>query len=474
MKKFLKNFSLLGVLMLVACVLLGVGDVSGAVFANGTATEIDSSNELKGSVVNHGNDGALEQSDIRKLRPEMIDDPVDQNLVKIRPSVNQLDTILRYAGSMKTNNFEYEWYSIGTREVFDKVKTAADAVTGIADIESVKGEVYITGNINKFDVTDTIIFPTINGADNSPLVGYVYEKDADKQLLKFTVAEDQITTTTNTSGIITYGLPAIPVSQTIGGVNVDTEVYCLGRAAAELDVKTPAISFIPKPSRGYCQIFMCQVAQSTYERLMDKKIKFDISEIEEQALYEYRKRMEGSFLFGHKGKVYDPNKMDYIYMTDGITRQIKNKYTLDTTATDSDAALVALEKQIFTGNSGSKERVLFAGSKFIEKVSCIRTVKKQLEAGNTEVIWGIKWNRIESNFGTLLLSHHEILDEYGWSDKGIVIDPQYLKKWQISNFERKEYDGKELAIMNGKFTVFTEVCGVAVYNPDAHAIIELS
>lgn len=463
MKKFLKNFSLLGILMLVACVLLGVGDVSGAVFANGAASAVDDSVELKGDVINHGNDGALETTDIRKLRPEMIDDPVDQNLVKIRPSVNQLDTILRYAGSMKTNNFEYEWYSIGSREVFDKVATAAAATTAQTDIETVKGSVTIAGNINKFDVTDTIIFPTILGADNSPLVGYVYEKDADNKVLKFTVAEDQMIKT-SASGTDAYNIPAIAQG---------TEVYSLGRAAAELDVKTPAISFIPKPSRGYCQIFMCQVAQSTYEKMMDKKIKFDINEIEEQALYEYRKRMEGSFLFGHKGKVYDPVKKDYIYMTDGITRQITKKFQLDATATDSDAALVELEKKIFTGNSGAKERILFAGSEFIEKVSCIRTVKKQLEAGNTEVIWGIKWNRIESNFGTLLLSHHEILDEYGWSDKGIVIDPQYLKKWQISNFERKEYDGKELAIMNGKFTVFTEVCGVAVYNPDAHAIIEL-
>jgi hypothetical protein len=49
-----------------------------------------------------------------------------------------------------------------------------------------------------------------------------------------------------------------------------------------------------------------------------------------------------------------------------------------------------------------------------------------------------------------------------------------LKKWQISHFEKKEYDGKELAIMNGNFIVFREVCGVAVYNPDAHCILELS
>jgi hypothetical protein len=183
--------------------------------------------------------------------------------------------------------------------------------------------------------------------------------------------------------------------------------------------------------------------------------------------------MEGSFLFGRKGKFWDSKKNTEVYTTGGIVNQIKNEYTLDDTSEDGTKALIALQKKIFTGNSGAKERFVFAGSEFVEKLSTIATVQKQIEAGNTEVVWGITWKKIESNFGTLLLIHHELLNEYGWSDKAIVIDPQYLKKWQLSNFERKEYDGKELAIMNGNFTVCSEVCGVAVYNPDVHAVIKL-
>ena len=453
MKNFLKNFSLLGMLMLVVCVILGVGNVA---FANGVATEIDTADPTKGTTVTHGTEGALETLDIRKWRPEMINDPVDQALVKIRPSVNQLDTILRYAGTMKTNNFEYEWYSIGTRELFDEADGAA-TINSNGDPMAVKGTVKIAGNVEKFDVTDTVLFSGVNGADGKPLIGYVYAKDEVAGTLSFTVLESQMT---NTSG--TYTIPAIAD---------ETKIYCLGRAAQELDVKTPAISYIPKPSKGYCQIFMCQIAESTYQSMMDKKVKFDISEVEEQALYEYRRRMEGSFLFGNGGKVYDPTKKSYVYLTNGIVHQITKSYTINTT-NNANEELVALEKKIFTGNSGSNQRVMLAGSGFVEKLSKIQTVEKQLEAGNTEIVMGIKWNRIESNFGTLLLSHHSILDEYGWTNKAIVIDPQFLKKWQIANFERKQYDGKELAIMNGKFTVFSEVCGVSVYNPDAHAIVE--
>lgn len=464
MKKFLKNFSFMGMMMLVLSVILGVGGFTGVAFANGVATGIETGGDgdgakadVKGMSLEHGLNGALETTDFRALRPEMINDPVDQNLVKIRPSVSPLDTILRYAGSKPTNNFEYEWYSIGTRSVDDKTAGAAN-ITSSADVQQVQGVITVSGNVNKFDVTDTILFPTINGGDGEMLVGYVIEKDVKNKQLTFTIAEEQMT--------------AGGDGKTIPAIAEGTVIYSLGRAAGELDVKTPAISYIPKPSRGYCQIFMAQIAQSTYEKIMDKKFKFDVNEIEEQALYEYRVRMEGSFLFGKKGKVFNPNTNTYAYMTDGIARQIKKSETIDTSK--GDAELIRVMKEIFTGNSGAKERVLLAGADFVEKMSTFSTVQKQLEAGNTEVVWGITWKKIESNFGTLLLVHHELLDQYGWSGKAIVLDPQYLKKWQISNFERKEYDGKELAIMNGNFTVFREVCGVAVYNPDAHCILNLA
>lgn len=460
MKKFLKNFSFMGMFMLMLSIVLGVGGFTGVAFANGVATGIETGGkddaakaDAKGASIEHGFRGALETTDFRSLRPEMINDPVDQNLVKIRPSVSPLDTILRYAGSKPTNNFEYEWYSLGTRAVEDKVTNFT--VTKSSDSQQVSATVKITGNINKFDVTDTFYVPSVVGKDKEELVGYITKKDVVNKTITFTITEEQMTMDGSD-----YTIPAI-------GDNV--AIYSLGRAAGELDVKTPAISYIPKPSRGYCQIFMAQIAQSTYEKMMDKKFKFDVNEIEEQALYEYRVRMEGSFLFGKKGKVYNSETNQYVYMTGGIARQITKHKDID--AAGGDKELIDVMKYIFTGNSGDKERIVLAGSEFVAKMSTFNTVQKQLEAGNSEVLWGITWKKIESNFGSLLLVHHELLDQYGWSGKAIVIDPQYLKKWQISNFERKEYDGKELAIMNGNFTVFREVCGVAVYNPDAHCTL---
>lgn len=459
MKKFFENFSLMGVLMLVLCAVLGVGDMSGAIVANGTATGITggaTATDAGGVFISQeGKGGALETSDIRSYRPEMIQDPVDQNLVKIRPTLAPLDTIMRYGKVMSTTSFEFKWYSIGTRPVDDTIASAIGTPASNADPHLVQETITLTGTVNNYAVSDTILLPTITGADGKELVAYVVSKNPVSNTLTVAVADEQLTFASGT-----YTFPTVKGSEPI---------YRLGRAAAELDVTTDAVSYIPKPSRGYCQRFMFEVAQSTYEAMMKKEINFSLTEVEEQAMYEYRKSVEASMLFGRMGKIWDPVKQSEVYLTGGIANQITNNYTI--TVSGGTTALVTLMKDIFTGNSGAKERIVFAGSNFVEKFSTLDTVQKQLEAGNTEVIWGISWKKVESNFGTLLLVHHELLDEYGWSDKAIVIDPQYLKKWQVSNFERKEYDGKELAIMNGKFVVCSEACGVALYNPDAHAIV---
>ena len=131
MKKFFSNFNLLGFLMLCLCVVLGVGDMSGAIMsADGAAAYEEhagagNTNETQ-TVVPHGDMGGLETLDIRALRADMIDDPVDQNLVKIRPGLNRMDTILRYFKPMPTNNFEFDFYSIATKSLDNELNAAAE------------------------------------------------------------------------------------------------------------------------------------------------------------------------------------------------------------------------------------------------------------------------------------------------------------------------------------------------------------
>ena len=461
MKKFFQNFSFLGFIMLGLCVMLGIGDMSGAVMcADGVA--VDPINQVangdpSGAVIQHGTQQGLETTDVRKLRPDMIKDPIDQKLVQIRPTLTPLDTLMRYAKPMSTNNFEFGWYSIDTRPVDDTIATAT--LNSNAKPEAVYGVITLSGNQDLIDETDTLYIPSVKGADGKPLMLYVTKKSSTG--LEFAINEKQMTNSSNT-----YSIPA--------GVTTGAVVYRLGRAAAETDVLTPATSYLPTKSTGYCQIFKCQIAQSTYEKMMDKEIKWDFNEIEEQALYEFRLTLEASMLFGEGGKIYDRNKKKYIYTTDGIVNNITKTHQLDVTdKTKGNEELIKLCRTVFQGNAGSKSRVMFAGSKFVEYLSTIQSVQKQVDAGNTEVVWGMEWKTIKTNFGTLLLMQHDLFDQYGWSEKALIIDPDYIKKWQLQSMERFNVDAKGSAILNGDITVFTEVCGAAVYYPSTHCIVTL-
>jgi hypothetical protein len=124
MKNFLKNFSLMGFLMFIMCVVLGIGDMSGAVMmAEGTATTVDTGSTGaaldKGTQVSTTERDVLASYDYRKWSPDLIKDDVDQNVVQIRPYASQLDTILRYVGTKNVKRFEYEYYAISSRDVND-------------------------------------------------------------------------------------------------------------------------------------------------------------------------------------------------------------------------------------------------------------------------------------------------------------------------------------------------------------------
>ena len=466
MKKFLKNFNLLGFIMLGLCVVLGVGDMSGAVMsADGAAAEVAGAQTTETQTnIDHGDGGALETLDIRALRPDMIDDPVDQNLVKIRPGLNRMDTILRYFKPVPTNNFEYDFYSIATKALSNELNAAATITQSTDGPEGVHGSAVLKGGMTQIGEGDCFYVPSVAGADLQPLMLYVYQKDLQNNAILFTIAEEQMTKTTS-GATTTWTIPALAANTTI---------YQLSRAADELAVKTDAASVLPKPTHGYCQYHIAQIAQSTFEKMMDKKFKWDLSEVEEQVLYEYRRKLEGAILFNKGAKIWNPKLNKHVYTMCGITRQITKSFQLDLRpSVDGNESLIALEKYAFCGNSGSETRILLGGSDFIEAVSKIKAVQKQQEAGNTEVVFGMTWSKIVSNFGTLLLAHAEIFDEYGWSDKGLIVDPMFLRKWQLQSFKATPYDGEKLMIMKGELKVFSEVFGVSVYNPDVHCKVTL-
>lgn len=263
----------------------------------------------------------------------------------------------------------------------------------------------------------------------------------------------------------TYIVPSFDASVTL---------YRMGSAMAEKDAKTEPFAMLPASSVNYCQNFMCQIEQSTFEKMTKKEVPVSFSDQEVDMLYNMRGEIESSFIWGEKF-IYD-NGGDRTYFTEGITRQIKK--VLMYGEGGGDLTLTAQEytawmKSLFTGNDGSTDRVLLAGADLIAAIELLRESQKQI-SGNTvqETYLGVKCTSIVSTFGVLHIVHAPLFDEQGWSAKGLAFDPEHIYKEEFQPMIAKDLDFKSSGEKNADAKMLQEVSCLVLRYPDCHAIIE--
>ena len=446
MKKFFEKVNVMSIIMLVACAIFGVADC-GAVAAAGVAATTPS-----GSTVIHGapmtppsEPQGLDTAQTKENAPDLLQETIDAEIVKIRPSYTPLDTILRNAKSKKAEGWEYSWYSTDLLPVESEVvECTASAAANPAGVKDATLKVQDPALFNE---GDTLCVVTKKGN----VILYTSSVDSTAQTM-----------------LVAYGGADVPVDEIAAG----DAVYRLGRAAIEGEVQTVNYSALPVKQSNYCQIFKWQVAESTLQKIHKKEVNWSMSDIEEQAMCEFKMAQEASFLFGRKCKYYNAPKKAEVYATGGIVDYISKAATFSKSATDKNAQLVDICKYIFQGNVGNRKRVMFMGTNFNAELSKIEMVQKQLAATETKVNWGIEFQEIRSNFGMLLCMQHDMLDLYGYADKAIVLDVDNLDKF-VWTSDTLTLDTKHGGSFDGDVKVYTEVAGIALKYPDTHCIISL-
>ena len=459
MRKFFEKNGVFGLFVTVLTLILGLVDGTVLMAAGAEAFPVGGD---KGNPESVGVNGDLDSLTTRRESPDLIEDTVLEEVTKIRPYIAPLTSVINHAKSRKAGSMEFGWYSVDTRSVSATV--TAFAATA-ADARGNTGATLTVDNAALFAVRDTIYVPTVFGSvagviNTTPLACLVVAKNT----------ENNTITVAAINGVEVDGEMSVP------NIPADTKIYRMAKAAAEGEMKTASRMNLPKKSKNFAQIFKFQVSQTTIQKLSDKEVKWELPEQEEQGIFEFKMEQEASALFGVKGLTFDPVSGEEIYTTGGIVSSITNKYELDkdnTTGAIPTENLVEMCKFIFQGNSGSKKRLMFAGSNFTAALSKVDTIEKQVEAGNTVVAWGIEWKEIRTNFGTLLLMQHDMFDLYGYSDKAVIIDPDFVDKYTFIPMKREELDTRKSGEFDGDVVVFTEVCGYALRYPSCHCIVEL-
>jgi hypothetical protein len=312
---------------------------------------------------------------------------------------------------------------------------------------------------------DTCMFYGVTGVDGLDLVCFIISKSVSNQTIKIQPLNGEA------GAGATAGEMILPVA----GIPKDARVVRCGACKHELDAQTSPYAIIPVKSNNYLQIFMAQVEESTFQKMHEKEVDWGFSDYEAQNIYDMRATMEFSFLFGVKSKFSDNTNAKERYTTGGAIRYITKSLEYGTGGLDrtvDNATFVDWNQSIFQGNSGSDTRVLFGGDGLMANLMKVDTVLKQIEAKSTEVVYGIRFNKIETNHGVLLFKRHPMLSLAGWSEKGIVLDLNYIEKHTFKPMGTRKLSLKESGTRNVDAVVIEEATGLILRYPDTHAIIK--
>lgn len=381
---------------------------------------------------------------------------IDRQITKIRPMATPVDQLSRLAGAKRCGSMVVDYYNVDTKPTKCAVKTAVTTSDdGMYTEEDTRKRLQTT-NDAIFDVSDTILVKGVSGYDangaksDCDLVLYVVGKEDSKGL---TVMAANGITSGDMSGVI----PSIPKG---------TELIRMGRAATELDVQTAQFEALPQRASQNCQIFKAQVEQSVLHRIANKEVDWTLNDQGEAAIYDMRLGMEKSFLFGIKRRLYDYQKRENVYLTGGIWHQAGKQFEYSP-SDFTEETLVDMMREAFTGNAGSKRKVLLGGSAFISRLNKL-TYSKVVNAGESVVKWGIDFSELRSKFGKLYVLLSEVFDECGMENNAMIIDPEYLQKYSHLPFGTEALNLKASGQRNTDAIVLTEASCLVLRYPKAH------
>lgn len=390
----------------------------------------------------------------KEVSPDLLKAHIDKEVCRIMPSSTPFDVVSRSGRVISVGSREYEFYSLDTKPALTTLKMKyTETSSAGAKLDTVNNEY--------FEVSDTIKVIGVKGydeggtAEKDELVLYVMSKDADGKLNVLAV-----------NGKKSGSTPGI-----VPTIEAGTELLRMGRAGAEKDAQTAQFETLPTKEQNYAQKFCTQIeVTDVYHEWTEKEVDFTFTDMERDAIWEMKRGMEMNFLFGKKSKLRDTNKKEDVWTTEGIWWQAGKDWTYDAKEGMTAKDLIALCKTALTGNASSKKKLVFAGSDFIEQVTNL-DIQKVMQGDQYKAELGLTFDSIHSKFGDLYVVYTEAFDLAGMSKCALVVDDNYLTKFEFKSLSKERRDFKTAGIRDTEGEFIQEISGIVLKNPGAHVRI---
>lgn len=402
-------------------------------------------------------DSPVDTENVTTASSELLAQTISKKITEMRPSSVPLDTILRnMSNAVKAPSWKYEFYSVDTRDIEDTLALAyTTAAAGTYSSTSGEHTLQVT-NITQWQVDDNFMIQGSTGSDSKEIVCHIVAKTTASSTIKVLPL--------NGTGVGGYDLPDMASGQ---------KITRIGNAKSQLDAQTSPYAQVPTKAWNYSQIHMSQVEEGLYEALHTKEVQWGLMDYKAQSIYDLRRSMELTSLFGVRSKKTDPEDADSKYFSGGILRYATGAISYKTALFDDDS-WINWSKDVFQGNSGSDRRVVFAGSTLIATISKAASVSRQLDAKNTEIVHGIRFRRVETNFGELLIKKHDLFDECGYAKNGFILDLNNLDKYTYKPLQTTKLELIKSGTRKSNAFVLDEAFGVATRYPATHTVITCS
>ena len=391
-------------------------------------------------------------------KPQMNKATVSEKLAKIEPSRTPLDTLLRNIGSGKTNSDQFEFYSIHSRGLQATIKSAT-ASGNLINIEIEDGCHCLSKDANLFVPQLQVNGSAIEAA--APLA---------TNPLRLHIVDINYGASTISVYVVSKNITAAAAAAKLTGDGVVLQRYASAKDQEAAISNDPMAT--PVKDVNYCQRNLCTISQNVYQALQDKEVEYGIAEFKVQALTDFRAQAEYAALFGDApegGSIIDPNTQKRKLFMRGLLSFDIMKLVQGNEEVDK-FLNIAMQK-IFENNNGSEKRLLLYGPEFATALANSGVWQHQLEAGKTEVKWGITWKVIESNFGTLMAIMHPGLGVAGYGKAAFVVDPANIRRVEQVPLTMENLDLKKAGIRNSEDVLLEESFTLEVTNPKTHGFL---
>ncbi len=402
---------LVSVLLIVAVALafgalIGTFAVGGAIWATGTVV-------AGGTVTQQGVTGGDSYSETTEYL-DMRD--VERKVMEYKQYQTPLLTLVSKIGGDPVESWEAKYYAVDARGMVTTVSAASTISNNVTTLT--------VGDASIFTRKNMLYFP-VSGATKVSSGVFL------TGIITAFPASDQITVKLlngKTDGDLT-------AANIVTGANV----YRLGSAQNEKAASTSAYGIIPDTDYNYVQIFMEQVEQSEYQKLMKKEADWGFNDLKRLAIEDFKIQRERTFLAGLKSVTNlteEGNTLRH-YTCGGILNDtaipVNSTFDLSDLVTTPNK-IVPILKALFTGNNGAKVRWGFLGADFTEAMEQANFTDKQIMSKETETIMGITVTKLVSTFGTVNLMYYEQLDLLGKEKTALFLD--------VNNIHAKDLAGK--------------------------------